>query len=179
MTQTTKNEMNKDSCVEILRLDGTNSRFSTKNGFLCLELTKANDSECFERVFLHRAFPYELPEQYISVQGEENREIGIIYNISDFNEATAALLRRELMRKYYCPEIVSIKSVKERYGFSYWKAKDKDGKDISFTMKDTFKNIKHIGKDEIVLIDADGNRYAIKDVSSLSAKSYRRIELYL
>ncbi len=179
MSRMTKNETIYASSVEILRLDSANARFGTKNGFLCLEMTKGEKTESFERVFLHRAFPYELPEQYISVQGEENIEIGIIYDIADFDEATAALLRRELMRKYYCPEIVSIKSVKERYGFSYWKAKDKDGKDISFTMKDTFKNIKHIGKDEIVLIDVDGNRYAIKDVTKLSANSYRRIELYL
>jgi hypothetical protein len=31
----------------------------------------------------------------------------------------------------------------------------------------------------VVLTDVDGNRYVIKDVLQLDAKSYRKIELYL
>ena len=103
----------------------------------------------------------------------------MIYDIADFDSDTVAVLRRELERKYYSPVIAEIISVKERYGFSYWKAKGADGKEISFTMKDTFKNIKHITGDEIVLIDVDGNRYTVKSIAGLSPKSYRRIELYL
>ncbi len=175
----TENNIIKERSAEIVKLNAENSSFDTKNGFLRMELNLDGNTEKYDRVFLHRAFPYELPEQYISVLGEESREIGIIFDISDFDDQTAAVLRRELDRKYYCPEISEIKGVKERYGFSYWKAKDIDGNDISFTMKDTFKNIKHIGNDEIVLIDVDGNRYSVKSVSELSPKSYRRIELYL
>ena len=175
----TENEILKEKSAEILKLDGTNSLFGNKNGFLTLKLTVNGENTEYERVFLHRAFPYELPEQYVSVLEEESSEVGIIYDIADFDEPTAALLRRELERKYYSVVISEIKSVKERYGFSYWKVKDKDGKDQSFTMKDTFKNIKHIGKDCIVLVDVDGNRFTVEDVRALSAKSYRRIELYL
>ena len=174
-----KNEILNDASAKILRLDSNNARFASKNGFLCLEVTTDGAAVSYERVFLHRAFPYELPEQYVSVLQEENKEIGIIYDIADFDADAVELLRGELERKYYAPVLTEIKSVKERYGFSYWKAKDDSGRDISFTMKDTYKNIKHITGDEIVLVDVDGNRYAVKSVSSLSAKSYRRIELYL
>jgi len=177
--KTNNNEIVNETSARIFKLDGTNSHFAMKNGFLCLDVTIEGKDDKYERVFLHRAFPYELPEEYISVQGEENHEIGMIYKIADFDDDTVALLRLELERKYYSPAITEIKSVKERYGFSYWKAKDTEGKDISFTMKDTYKNIKHIGNDEIILVDVDGNRFTIESVSSLSAKSYRKIELYL
>jgi len=175
----TENNVLKERSARILKLDGTNARFGTRNGFLCLELTVDGNTESYDRVFLHRAFPYELADEYVSVQAEENVEVGIIYNVAEFDGDTVALLRRELERKYYSPVITEIKSVKERYGFSYWKAKGEDGKEISFTMKDTYKNIKHITSDEIVLVDVDGNRYTVKSVKRLSTKSYRKIELYL
>lgn len=173
------NEFINDQSAMINKLDGQNCRFGTKNGFLCLEIIQGECPRSYERVFLHRAFPYELPEEYISVQEEENKEVGIIYDIANFDEQTAALLRRELDRKYYAPRIAEIKSVKERYGFSYWKVTDTEGRDISFTVKDTFKSIKRTGEDSVIVVDVDGNRFCIESVASLSSKSYRKIELYL
>ena len=81
--------------------------------------------------------------------------------------------------KYYSPVIKEIKSVNERYGFSYWKVVLEDGRNKDITMQDTFKNILHTADDTIVLVDVDGNRYTVKSVSALSARSYRKIELYL
>lgn len=173
------NENVTQAAAGIKKLDGSNCRFGTKNGFLTLEITDEKEEIVYERVFLHRAFPYELPEQYISVQEEENREVGIIYDVADFDADGAALLRRELDRKYYSPTISEIKSVKERYGFSYWKVTDTQGKEISFTVKDTFKSIKHISDDSIIIVDVDGNRFTVESVRGLSSKSYRKIELYL
>ena len=120
-----------------------------------------------------------LAEQYVSVQGEENKEVGIIFDISDFDDDIARLLRRELDRKYYAPIVKEIKSVKERYGFSYWKITDTTDREIAFTVKDTFKSIKRIGDDTITVVDVDGNRFTVDSVSALSQKSYRKIELYL
>jgi hypothetical protein len=127
---------------------------------------------------LHRAFPYELPDKYISVQEEENREVGIIYDISQFEESTEALLRRELERKYFSPNIKEIKSVKERYGFSYWKVTTDEG-DVSFTLHDTFRSIIHAEEKRLVILDVDGNRFEIPNVDGLDRKSYKKIELYL
>ena len=88
-------------------------------------------------------------------------------------------MRIEIEKKYYSPAIKEIKSVKERYGFSYWKVSLDDGRELNFTMQDTFKNIIHTGEDSIVLVDVDSNRYTVKSISALSSKSYRKIELYL
>ena len=175
----TENKIFGEESARINRLDGGCAKFGTKNGFLCLELTGEDGVRIYDRVFLHRAFPYELPEQYISVQGEENKEIGIIFDISDLDDSSAELVRRELDRKYYAPIIKEIKSVKERYGFSYWKVTDISDRELSFTVKDTFKSIKRLGDDTITVVDVDGNRFTIESVSALSQKSYRKIELYL
>lgn len=174
-----ENEIMNEKSAQILRLDKNNARFEEKNGFLTLILTEESEEKSYDRIFLHRAFPHELEFQYISVLNEDKKEVGIIYDISDFDEAAQALLRTEIAKKYYSPVIKEIKSVKERYGFSYWKVSLEDGRELSFTMQDTFKNIIHTGEDSIVLVDVDSNRFTVRSISALSSKSYRKIELYL
>ena len=111
--------------------------------------------------------------------GEDSKEVGLIYEITDFDEATAALLKTELERKYYAPTVASIEGLKERYGFSYWRVTLTDGRSLNFTMQDTFRNIVKRGEDSLILLDVDGNRFVIESVAALDRKSYRRIELYL
>jgi hypothetical protein len=175
----TKNEVMLEKAARIIKLDGTNARFSMKNRFLSLVTTEDGEEKTYDRVSLHRAFPHELLWEYISVTGEDNKEIGLIYKIEDFDSDTVALIKTEIERKYYSPEITVIHNVKERYGFSYWKVSVADGRELQFTMQDTFRNIIRIGEDRAVIVDVNGNRYSIPDVMKLDRKSYRKIELYL
>ena len=172
-------EIMNEKSAKIVRLDKNNSHFEEKNGFLSLIFREGEEETRHDRIFLHRAFPHELPFEFISVLGEEKKEIGIIYSLSDFDGEDEALIKKEIERKYYSPVIKEIKSVKERYGFSYWKVLLEDGREINFTMQDTFKNILHTGEESLILIDVDTNRFQIPNVSDLSTKSYRKIELYL
>ena len=144
-----------------------------------MQYKDGDEEKTLERVFLHRAFPFELLWKYISVLGDDGKEKGVIYDINDFSEEITALIKTELERKYYSPTVKSIDSLKERYGFSYWRVTLSDGRSLNFTMQDTFRNIVHTGDDSLLLLDVDGNRYAVKSVSGLYRKSYRKIELYL
>ena len=175
----TQNAVTLESAAKIIRIDKNNAEFFIKNKFLALKTKIDGEETEYDRVFLHRDFPHELLWEYISVVGEENKEIGIIYSLEDFEADTIELLKKEIERKYYSPEITVIHSVKERYGFSYWKVTVADGRDLNFTMQDTFRNIIRIGDDRAMLVDVNGNRYSIPDVSNLDRKSYRKIELYL
>ena len=174
-----KNEIMLEKSARIIRLDESNSSFEMKNGFLTMTVKEDGEEKSCGRVFLHRAFPHELLWEYISVSGDEGKEIGLIYNVDDLTESDRALIVTEIERKYYSPVIKSISALKERYGFSYWKAVGEDGKSFNFTMQDTFRNIIHTGEDSLILVDVDGNRYTIKSVAELDRKSYRKIELYL
>ena len=112
-----ENEIMNEKSAQILRLDTSNARFETKNGFLALVFIDNGEEKRHDRIFLHRAFPHELAFQYISVLNEDKKEIGIIFDIADFDEDAQKLLRIEIEKKYYSPTIKEIKSVKERYGF--------------------------------------------------------------
>lgn len=132
----------------------------------------------YGRVLLHRAFPFDHPDGIISVLQEDGFEIGIIRNISDFDEKTAALLRDALDKTYFIPEITRIYSTKDRFGFVYFKCATDKG-DIDFVLRNPFGSIIRLGEHNLYLLDVDGNRYHIPDVSRLDRKSYRKIELYL
>ena len=84
-------------------------------------MAETSDGAKHDRVWLHRVFPFELSEEFISVQTKDSEEIGIIRRLSDFDDETASLLRSELERKYFIPKIKRILTLRERRGFSYWK----------------------------------------------------------
>jgi hypothetical protein len=109
---------------------------------------------------------------------EEQAEVGIIKAISLFEGAGEDLLRTELARRYYAPVIDKIISVKERYGFSYWRVHTAEG-NVNFTLHDTYRSIIRAGGGRVVLLDVNGNRFEIPNVETLDRKSYKKIELYL
>ena len=169
-----------DTSTEVKKLDASNTTFCMKNGFLSMTKKEENGEEkVYDRVFLHRAFPFELLWEYISVLDSDQIEAGILFNLEGFDEETTTLLRNELERKYYEPRIKNIVSLKERYGFSYWEVICTDGRSVKFTMQDTFRNIIRVGEDKAILLDVDGNRFVIESIMGLDRKSLKKIELYM
>lgn len=167
-----------DKKIKIIEIDNSNATFFLKNGFLGMKFCADEEKE-YPRVFLHRIFPFDKPWEYISVMCEESGEIGIIKKVDEFDTEAATLLKEELARKYYAQQIKTILSVKERYGFSYWKVITSENRTVNFTMQDTFRNIIRVGEDKAVLLDVDGNRFMLDSIAALDRKSYKKIELYL
>ena len=229
------NKNNINDIIDVVYLTPENAEFTlSENKFLQLkanvrnpekmkvDLMKSKEEEekeveieefFFERVFLHRAFPFDNPNEYISVSGSfpkteeekkeeekkeaekkendkkeepkenttsfgELKEIGIISDISVFDEKQRQYITNELNRKYFIPIIESIISVKEKYGFSYWETKTNIGK-IKFTVHDAFRNILKINEDRIMVTDVNGNRYEILSLVGIDRASFRKIELFL
>lgn len=169
--------------ISIVYITPENSVFGEKNHFLTLVMkTKdengADTEKTYDRVFLHRAFPFDHPEAYISVQDADKNELGMISDLSVFPADTADLLRAELGRKYYAPVLKSIHSIRDRYGYAYCSAVTDSG-EITFTLRDASRSIFKVDERRVIITDIDGNRYDIPDVTLLDRKSFKRIELYL
>ncbi len=193
MADTRKSEANTESAtalrdvVKIVRLDeeavAGNAVFYKNSDFLALRAKIENENgereeKTWDRVFLHRAFPFDDPYRYISVLDKDQNEIGIIGDLRNIEPEIRKLLEEELERKYYTPEIKAIKQVKERYGFSYWKVETDIGP-LQFTVQDTYRSILRVTPTRIFIVDMNGNRYEVPDLEALDRKSYRLIELYL
>lgn len=177
--------------AEVTYLTPENSRFYlTKNGFPALEavLPKFGDDleeedktpikQDFGRVYFHRCFPFESPDEYISVLNGDGREYAMIRRLSDLPEEAQNIIKTELTRKYFCPTIEKIYTLKEKLDYSFWEVKTSLG-DMNFSMHDTYRNIARVGNGMLILTDVDGNRFRIEDVSKLDRKSFKKIELYL
>jgi len=178
----TKKSLNE--IVAIVYITKDNAVFEKKSDFLTLTLTAPNEegvveTKTYERIFLHRAFPFDNPFSYISVLDKDNKEIGMISDLSVLKEEDAEAICTELNRKYYTPVVKSIISMKDKFGFSYWKVMTDEG-ELSFTLHDTFHSLMKVdGGSRIFITDIDGNRYEIPDIESLDRKSYKKIELFL
>ena len=150
-----------------------NASFSMQNGLLYLTLNGEK-----QRVTLFRQFPFDLLWEYISVLNEDEYELGIVRDLSIFDEESRALLERELQKRYYTVAVKKILSVKERFGFSYWRVEGDEG-EWSFTLRDTLKSISCVNGSRVFFTDVNGNRFEIPDVAALDSKSRKSLELYL
>ena len=171
---------------QALELTPDNANFSRSAGDL-ISLDVKGDSgetEHFERVVPVRAFPITDPEEFISIKEPDSKEkgkgaeIGMVRRLSDFDEATVALLREELSRRYFTPEIKKITGVKEKFGYSYWDAETSAGK-VSFVMTNVSSNIRMLEDGRVFIHDIDGNCFCISDPAKLDKASFKKIEIYL
>jgi hypothetical protein len=176
----------------ILYLTEENAKFYDKDGFLALEAFVPPKSEYdledeasavpqwqdLGRVFLQRAFPFNNPNKYISVIDSTGYEYGMIQDLDQFGGETKELLIKALDRRYFMPNILKIISIKEQFGFSFWKVLTDRG-EAEFTVKDTYKSIVKLGEELVVILDSNDSRYMIKNVYELEPSSYKKIELYL
>lgn len=152
--------------------------YKTPGGFTGMKL-KDKD---YKRISLRRALPIGMPDEYISVADEENKEICIIRSLADLSSEQMAIVMDELSKRYYCPEIYEIKSIKDKMGYVYMELNiGRDGQkyDKNCAVKDVNRNIRVLDDNRMVIFDVDGNRYIVNSISSLDKKSLKRLEPYM
>ena len=88
------------------------------------------------------------------------------------------LLEEELDRRYFVPRITGVKSVKEEFGYQYWDVETTAGP-REFTMNDLSSNLIPLKEKQVLLLDIDGNRYLIPDLTRLEAKALKFIDIWL
>ena len=163
-----------------------NAWFKRSGGDL-ISLKIINDKgeeEEFERVVVLRSFPVTNPDEFLSVREPDSKkqgrgkEIGMIRRITDFDDDTQALLREELDRRYFTPEISKISSVKDKFGYLYFDVATTAG-NVTFVLNNPFSNIRILEDGRILINDIDGNVFGISDPAKLDAASLKKIEIYL
>ena len=152
--------------------------FRTPGGFTGLRYR----GEEYKRVSLRRALPIGQPAGYISVADSENKEIGILRSVADLSGPQLAIVEDELSKRYYCPRIFEIKSVKDKMGYVYMElviGNNAEKYDKNCAVNDVNRNIRMIDDNRLLIFDVDGNRYMVSDLSALDKKSLRRLEPYM
>ena len=179
MTMPNTGAISLESAVDIGFLDPKKVRFSlTPGGFTAL---KYDDKE-YPRISLRRALPIAQPMDYISVADGENKEIGIIKSVQDLPNDQLLTVTNELNKRYFCPEIREVKSVKDKLGYVYMELAlitPEGNYEKNCAVKDINKNIRMLDDNRLLIFDVDGNRYIVPALSALDKKSLKRLEPYM
>lgn len=168
-------EKEAESALETRFLTPDNAVFTaTKGGFVSLRYGEKE----YKRVLIYRTFPFTDPERFLSIREPEgnNGEIGLIDDLAAFDDRQIALLREQLALRYFMPVIRKILEIKEEYGYSYWNVETSSGA-CRFTCD--ANGVSKLSETRLVIADVDGNRFEIPDVTRLSAKELRMVDLYM
>ena len=136
----------------------------------------------YKRIQLRRSMPDRYPSEYISVADHENNEIGMLRALTDLKDDQLRVVSDELDRRYYCPEILEVKSVRDKLGYVYMEMEVFAGgekHERSAAINDVNKNIRMIGSNRLIIFDVDGNRFIVNALDKLDRKSLRRLEPYM
>jgi len=148
-----------------------------KDAFNRISLTILNEKE-YPEVRPVMSFPITDSESYVSfyeiVDGKRGKEIGIIENIDKLDPESKKLLKAELKREYFMPRIVKINSMTESHGVMKFDVETDKGRRVFETRYK--EDIRRISGNRIIIRDADGNRYEIRNQNELDPRSQSLID---
>ncbi|MCL2406974.1 MAG: DUF1854 domain-containing protein [Defluviitaleaceae bacterium] len=174
------NELGSIQNVDLGIIDVNKAKFYfSKGGFCALKY----GNEDHPHVTLKRALPVGSASEYVSVYDNDNKEIGIIRSLNELSGDNLKIVTEELDKRYFCPFILEIKSVKDKLGYVYTELLLGESRDKAHTkscaLKDVSKNVRPLGNGAVIIFDVDGNRYLVKDIEKLDKASRKRLEPYL
>ncbi len=187
-----------DDISGMIELGSDNAHFSRRGDFLALELDtataeriarrraanampgaedsfSAEELRRYDRVSLRRAFPFDVPDSYISVFDADGIEIGMVEELSELEPDQSVLLRAELDVVYYMPHVRRIGGIANKRGMQLWRL-DTDAGEIEISVRDATSSLIKTSGGGVIILDQSGNRYEIKDIAALDSASRRRLD---
>jgi hypothetical protein len=148
----------------------------TEGGFVSLKV----EGEEYSRVQVVRMFPFSAPGKYISIRTAEetSKEIGVIENMEIFPKEVGEMLLEQLALRYFTPIITKIYQIKDQYGFAYFDVETDRGH-CRFVIRMGGNAVVHLSDTRIIISDIDENRFEIPDVSKLTIKEQKKLDLFL
>lgn len=107
-----------------------------------------------------------------------NREIGLISDLSELPPNSQKVVKEELERRYLVPVVRRIISIKERMGMLMWEVETERGY-RRFLTRASQEGIEQPEPHRCVLVDLDGNRYYIPDITALDPISFSLLKKWL
>ncbi|MBT3601443.1 MAG: DUF1854 domain-containing protein [Candidatus Latescibacteria bacterium] len=143
------------------------------NAFHDLTLETADD--LYENVTAERAFPLNAPDQLITVRDNEKNEIGQIEDMRNLDPDSYRVLQDALDQTYFLPQIIKIHASETKFRIPKWTVETDLGP-REFEIPSTRRDLRVVGDGRILLRDADGNRYEIRDYRKLDPDSLAIVE---
>jgi len=126
------------------------------------------------------AFPITRPNSFLYLFDSDEKELGLVVDPRRLDRESRDILLDQADQAYFMPRITRIIRVEERMGMGIarWEVETDRGWS-SFDVVSRSESVWFVGRDRIVIRDADGNRYLIEDMSALDKRSRRLADLYI
>lgn len=129
----------------------------------------------YDELMVYRTFPFLYTSEYISVRNSKDEELGIIRDVGELGEESAAEITQELQFRYFLPKVTHIDSVKSKSDLWLWELQTHLGP-TRLVMRNLHDHIQYPGGNRILLTDMNGKRCEITDWKALDARSRKQLE---
>lgn len=125
-----------------------------------------------------RAFPLAAPDAGIALMSAEGKELAWIAHLADLPENLRTLIEAEFARREFMPVVQRILSVSSYATPSTWQVEtDRGATALTLKSEDDIRRLK--GPGALLVADADGIHYLIRDRRQLDAQSQKILKRFL
>ncbi len=135
------------------------------------------DGSVHDSVTVVRAFPIRAPDEAISVIDHEGHEFCWIEHVDALKETVREAVISALQAREFMPEILSVERVSSFATPSVWTVQTNRGK-CDFTLKGE-EDIRRVSAQTLIVADAHGVQFLIRDLPSLDAASRKLLDRFL
>ena len=130
-----------------------------------------------EAVVPVRAYPISAPDRMISLLGADGHELAWLDSLDQLDDDARALVEEELRRREFMPEIQRLFGVSSFATPSTWDIETDRGR-TQLQLKGE-EDIRRMGGGVMLVADAHGVQYMIRDVSALDRHSRKLLDRFL
>ncbi len=116
------------------------------------------------------AAPLSRPNAYLSLLDGKGDEIVTLPDPNSLLPDSLKAVQEELRRRYLTATVTQVISAKVEYGATYWRV-DSDRGERDFVTQSLQENAIWLSDRHLLLLDVEGNRFEIPDLTALDAKS--------
>jgi hypothetical protein len=147
-----------------------------RDAFGRLVLTNA-EGERHEGVLAVRAFPIAAPDEGVSLVDGDGHELAWIERLSTLDAATRALVEQALEQREFMPVLRRLLSVSSFGTPSTWEVETDRGA-THFVLKGE-EDIRRLGPGLLIVNDAHGVQYLIRDLQGMDKHSRKLLDRFL
>jgi hypothetical protein len=124
------------------------------------------------------AAPLSHPNRFLSLLNGKGDEIVTIEDPQTLPKSSYDAVKAELSRRYLTSTILKIESAKTEFGATYWHVETERGH-RDFVTQSLQENAQWLSSTHLLLVDVDGNRFEIEDLTQLDDQSRSIVEVVL
>lgn len=116
------------------------------------------------------ASPLTYPDSFLALLDAKGEEIVFVPDPNSLDQESLSAVREELSRRYLTATIEAVADAKSEFGVTYWHViTDRGPRD--FVTQSLQENAQWLSPTHLLLMDVDGNRFELKDVTAMDTRS--------